>query len=58
MNTNGPRVECVPVGPVPGAMARYLPHQNASSVSSDGVHANTVTKVCTLRALLGVVTSG
>jgi hypothetical protein len=51
MYTNGPQVGVVTV--VRSTMARYLPHQNGSSVSSDGTFANTVTQVITPTCMLG-----
>jgi hypothetical protein len=51
MITNGPQVGAVTVALC--AMARYLPHQNVSSVSSDGTFANTVTQVIAPTCVLG-----
>jgi alcohol dehydrogenase YqhD (iron-dependent ADH family) len=51
MPPNGPQVGVVTV--VRSTMARYLPHQNGSSVSSDGTFANTVTQVITPTCMLG-----
>ena len=53
MKPNGQRVTGVTVALC--AMARYLPRQNGSSISSDGTLANTVTQVITGTRLLGVV---
>ena len=51
MKPNGPQVEAVTVALC--AMARYLPHQNGSSISSDGTFANTVTQVIAPTCVLG-----
>lgn len=52
MTPNGAQVGAVTVAL---AMARYLPHQSGSSISSDGKLANTVTQVIALTCVLGVV---
>jgi hypothetical protein len=48
---NGAQVGAVTVALC--AMARYLPQQNVSSVSSDGTFANTVTQVIAPTCVLG-----
>jgi hypothetical protein len=60
ISANGPLVEAVTVALC--AMAWYLPHRNVSSVSSDGISANTMTQVIAFTSVVrssdfGLVTS-